>query len=1234
MRIPTKPNDVTWTDDQWSAIWAKGKDILVSAAAGSGKTAVLINRMIEKVLDLENPIDVDELLVVTFTNASAAEMRHRMAAALEKAIAGNPTSDHLRKQLSLLNKAQISTLHSFCLNVVRQYAYLLDIDPGFRIANETEAALLRDDILEDVLEEAYSSDNPEAIYRLSDSFTGDRDDKAIEMLIDRLYDYSRVHPSPERWLRSIPEEYDLPEGITVDELPFIEPLKLTIRHTLEEAVALTEEVRRIAIMPNGPAALGDTAEQDRMMLQEAIYRISSGTWQETYEYFQTIKWVTAGRVPKDSCDEALKDRAKALRDQTKKLVNGLRESFFARTPARLLDEIRLMAPSMQTLVELTIEFGKRYEAVKVDRGLVDFSDLEHYALDVLAIEEDGRLKPSLIAKDYRRRFKEVLVDEYQDTNMLQETIIQLVKTGDEENGNLFMVGDVKQSIYRFRLAEPMLFLNKYLRFSINPDSDSGYKIDLNANFRSRKEVLHGTNYIFSQVMGERVGEIDYDEAAALKPKAPYDETDMPVELAILYSDEPETDEPVEDATELAEEELKKSQIEARFMVKRIKELVESETLVMDPWSGKKRPIEYRDIVVLMRSMTWSGEITEEFKLAGIPVYTELKKGYFDALEVMIMLNTLRVIDNPYQDVPLASVLRAPFVGLTDNELAKIRLAAPKEPFYEAVKQFMRNERSGVNLQTQEKLQRFYLQFEEWRNLARRGSLSELIWRVYLDTHYFEMVGAMPNGKQRQANLRALHDRAIDYERTSFRGLFRFLRFIDRMRRRGDDLGAAKGMSEKENVVRLMTIHSSKGLEFPVVFIAGIGRQFNKLDFHQPYLFDKDFGLAVKAIDPEKRIQYTSLPFLAMKERKQLEMKAEEMRVLYVAMTRAKEKLILVSNTKSLEKLLPKWQEAQLVNPNEMLPEYTRSRANSYLDWIGPAVARHPDFEKFGLMEGGSWRDDSSKWEVTAIHTSELIGLYEDEIAEDQKTLQTMLSGEPDPELLKTVTERFDARYHHESSVTKKTKRSVSELKRLAQLELEEERDPFFTRDDEIRPMYMHERPQFMQDRRLSSAEIGTAMHTIMQHIDLNENHTAATVRKLIDELVRRQLLTEEEANAIHAQSIVNFFKNDIAARLRTSSEVRREMPFTYGMPDDEGDIQILQGIADCMFKEKDGWVLLDYKTDRVLGRFGSEEELVQEMHNRYDVQLSLYEKAISEILDIRIKEKILYLFDADRTLVL
>lgn len=1236
MNIPNMPVELTWTPAQWKAIWATGSDVLVSAAAGSGKTAVLIERLIQKVIAKENPINVDELLVVTFTNASAAEMRHRMGEALEKAIANDPSSTHLRKQLSLLNKAQISTLHSFCLNIVRQYSYMLTIDPGFRIANETEAALMRDDILAEVLEEAYQTENPEAMYRLSDSFTSDRDDQSIETMIDKLYTYARVHPEPKKWLLAIPEAYRLHEDMTIDELSFINPLKLAIIHHLEEAIAVTEEIRKLANVPNGPAPLAETAMKDQQMIQEAIRLMKMNSWQDVFHYFGSITWVKAATIRKDSCDEALKKQAADKRNKVKKIVNELKENYFTRTPERLLEEMRLMAPQLQTLVELAITYGEKYTAAKNDKGLVDFSDLEHHALEILTErEEDGQLVPSEIAKEYKARFKEVLTDEYQDVNLLQETILQLVKSNDELTGNMFMVGDVKQSIYRFRLAEPMLFLGKYLAFHDTP-IDSGVKIDLNANFRSRKEVLHATNYIFQQVMGQKVGEIVYDDAASLKPQAPYDETEAAVELALLYevedgsvegSDEDTTD--VQDA----EEELKKSQAEARYIISKIKEMMESGATVYDPWKKISRPVEYSDIVILMRSMTWSQEVTDQFKEAGIPLYAELSKGYFEAIEVLIMLHTLQAIDNPYQDISLASVLRAPFVGLTESELALIRLAAPKEPFYEALKLFVSRDSAGISVETGEKLQRLLLHFEDWRNLSRRGSLADLIWRIYLDTHYYEMVGSMPNGMQRQANLRILHDRAVEYEKTSFRGLFRFLRFIDRMRKRGDDLGAARAISEKENVVRLMTIHSSKGLEFPVVFLGGMGRPFNQMDFNEAYLFDQSFGLAVKAIDPEKRISFTSLPFLSMKEKKQMELKAEEMRVLYVAMTRAKEHLFVIASVKDLAKTLEKWEDVQSVLPDEMLPDYIRAKAKGYLDWIGPAIARHRDYKQVADVIEANIVESDSKWRIVTKCIDELKLRVNTEVTE-KMTLNQLINVEKTG-LLPQIQDRFDTVYPFELSTQKRSKQTVSEMKKIQQL-MERADEDYFQMSSNIGSVTkVAKRPFFLQqEAKLTGAEVGTAVHAFMQNVDLVEAKTAEQVIAFAEQLADREILTKAEQAAINPEKMVQFFHSPIAERLRLAKEVMREFPFTYAMPDEDGEKQIIQGVVDCLFLEEDGrWVLLDYKTDRVQHLKDNELLLEKEMKNRYDLQLSIYTQAIEAIMKIEIKEKVLYLFDVNKTIL-
>lgn len=757
------------------------------------------------------------------------------------------------------------------------------------------------------------------------------------------------------------------------------------------------------------------------------------------------------------------------------------------------------------------------------------------------------------------------------------------------------------------------------------------KIDLNANFRSRHEVLDGTNYIFQQIMGETVGEVEYDEAASLKPAAPYPPHDMPISLAILHSSEPE-----EEEGEIDEEieELKKSQQEARYIIGQIQHLINSEQMVYDAFKKDEeghplsRPLEYKDIVILMRSMTWSMDFVEEFKLAGIPLYAEVSKGYFDAIEVMVMMNTLRVIDNPYQDIALVSVLRSPFIGMTENELAQIRLTDKKAPFYDALKLFVKEERA-LRTEIAEKLQRFLLMLEDWRDLARRGSLADLIWQVYLDTNYYEMVGAMVNGKQRQANLLALHDRAIAYEKTSFRGLFRFLRFVDRMRLRGDDLGTAKAMSQSENVVRIMTIHASKGLEFPYVFTAGLGREFNRMDFNHPYLFDSEYGLAVKMIDPEKRIQYTSLPFLAMKEKKMLEMKSEEMRVLYVAMTRAKEKLFLVGTVKNWEKTKEGWEEAQFLALGDPLPEHQRAKAKNYLDWIGPAVARHSDYyATVNDHDNNATSSHPSRWKFEAI---DVASFSQTEKQDEQLIIAP--TAEENADFSQHLHRLLDFQYPYVSAVEKTSKTSVSELKRMQILAAQEEPEFILAPLAQPATKGLGKRPKFLQKAEMTGAEKGTAVHALMEHIPQQGFTTAEEVDAFVETLVQRQIMTVNEGQSIEGKDILRFFASDIGQQFASAVTLRREIPFTRSVVDTEGDAQIIQGIIDCLYQKPTGeWILLDYKTDRATGSMKSAASLKKELTKRYEVQLNTYKQAVEDILQIKVSQSIIYAFDVHQWL--
>ena len=1250
--IPSKPQEATWTDDQWKAIMAKDQDILVAAAAGSGKTAVLVERIIKKIVAMENPIDVDEILVVTFTNASAAEMRHRIGAALEKAISEQPHSTRLRRQLTLLNKASISTLHSFCLEVIRKYYYLIDIDPSFRLADSTEADLLRDEVLDELFEDEYGKENNDSFFRLVDTFTNDRSDAGLQDLIQKLYEFSRSHPNPDSWLDEIIDLYRVDESTTIDDLPFIDVLLFDIKLTLQGAKEMLEEALNFSKVPGGPAPRAENYLDD-IAIVDRLLQASEGSWQELYQEMNAWAFTRAKSCRGDEFDKDLVKNADDLRKSAKTALEKLKDELFQRKPESFLKDIGEMKDTIVTLIELTKTFSIRFNQMKMEKGIVDFSDLEHYCLAILAGDSSvsGEIQPSVAANNYRRQFKEVLVDEYQDTNMVQETILKLVTADGEYDGNLFMVGDVKQSIYRFRLAEPNLFLNKYHRFRADGDG-TGLRIDLSRNFRSRFEVLAGTNYIFKQIMGTNVGEIEYDKQAELVKGAAYpEEESYPIEFVMINqedaSDESDETEINQEHDEFDKADLEQSQLEARYMARRIKRLIKEKVPIFNPKTGAYRPIQYSDIVILLRSMPWAPEIMEQFKHEGIPIYANLSTGYFDATEIAIMLSLLKIIDNPHQDIPIASVLRSPILGLDEEELSMIRIESKSGTFYEAVKNFILSTPTIENGELHEKLSRFIEKLNEWRSMARTGSLSELIWQVYRDTHFYDFVGGLPGGKQRQANLRAFYDRARQYEATSFRGLFRFLRFIEKMQDRGDDLGTARALSEQEDVVKLMTIHSSKGLEFPVVFIAGLSKKFNMMDIHHSYLFDKEFGFATKYVNPEKRITYPSLPQLALKRKKKLETISEEMRVLYVALTRAKEKLILVGSVKNTEKTIKKWSKS-LEHQDWLLKDSIRAKATSYLDWIGPALIRHkhgnsliPDELKVKPVLIEEITDHPSHWKIELVEKNSLIEHADQTIETTDDWMDKVKAGKPiaiQSEHKIDIFERLTYQYPYQASTIKRSKQSVSELKRLYEMR-DEAASIDLIHNSSMKPIF--NRPRFMRQKSISPAERGTAMHLVMQHLSLEQAPTIETIEQLLVHLEAKELLTTEQIAVIDSAQILSLFSTDIGQKMLTAKRVQREVPFSmavsakelYGNERLDSDMILIQGIIDCMIEVDEGIILLDYKTDGIYDRYKEGfEEAKSILEKRYRTQIDLYEQAITQIIQKEVIGKYLYFFDGGHLL--
>ncbi|MGC5327894.1 helicase-exonuclease AddAB subunit AddA [Brevibacillus sp. SYSU BS000544] len=1282
---PTNPGQ--WTDEQWEAIITKDQDILVAAAAGSGKTSVLVERIIRRVLDVDDPVGVDELLVVTFTNAAAAEMRHRIGDALRKAIEDQPESVHLRKQLTLLQRATITTLHSFCLQLLRQYYYVVDLDPSFRIGDQLEMELIRQDVLESQLEEWYSGDGDFLV--LADALIEGQDDSVLSQLLIKLYEFSRSHPEPNRWLADAAGMFDVEEDSSVDELPWMASVLGAIRIQLQGLVSQLHKAIALAASVEGPNAYVPLLEKEQLEIQSACTSCDSG-WEAVQRAIQSISF---GRLPGvKEADPLLKEQVQALRNGVKDRIKKIGEEYFVMDASRYVADIRDLAPRMRTMTRLIREFDEAYQREKRSRDLVDFGDLEHFALQILTDkgESDGSV-PSAIARQLREQFAEVLVDEYQDINLVQETILRMVSrdAATDRRGNRFMVGDVKQSIYRFRLAEPKLFMEKYLTFSRNGSiAKSGYRIDLAANFRSRKEVVDSVNFIFRQVMTPRVGEIEYDRAAELIGRARYPEIEpeqLTPEVHLIDRSKPaeegsdglyEDGEAGETAeAQLAEdfqalqEEATVAQLEARLIAKRIRKWMEpgeggKPLLVYDKKEGGMRPLAYRDIVILLRATAgWAQPIMEEFRAMSIPVYTEQSDGYFGATEIEVMMSLLRVIDNPRQDIPLASVLRSPIVGLLEEQLAHIRVAYPGCPFYQAVESCL-TEQEGPDSDWMSRLRDFYEVLEQWRTKARQGSLADLIAMIYRDTGYRDYVASLENGVQRQANLQALYDRARQYESTSYRGLFRFLRFIDRLKERGSDLGEARVVGENEDVVRIMTIHKSKGLEFPVVFVAGLGKQFNTMDMKSGFLLHKDFGFGPQVVDTRLGLRYPSASYLGIKLQLHREMLAEEMRVLYVALTRAREKLILVGSLKDATKSVITW--CQQTDQSTTLADEDLINAKGYLDWVGRSLVRHPDgaplrqiVQELGQDVQLPLTTDPSRWQIILHHATDFPSSVVSK-GTDELTWRKLANLEPvetrprDDHWRARIEERLSWKYPYPQATQLAAKWTVTELKRLEDEQRKSENSgsmDWASPNHKVRVTQLTHKPKFLmkQDEivynstnvqkinRFSKAEIGSIMHLVMQHIDLRGNLDRGDIERQLERLIEHEFLTKEQADQVSIDKIVRLFESELGVMLKSASRVHRELPFTMAVNAREvlseqahleGDMVILQGVLDCLIEHPDGSLtLVDYKTDAIDTEVTP--GLVRNLEERYRKQVQSYVRAVESMWKREVKDSYLYFFSGD-----
>lgn len=1208
-----------WTEQQRQAIEARGSDLLISAAAGSGKTAVLVERVITRIIGEGQ--DIGRLLVVTFTKAAAAEMRQRIGAAIGKALEKDPANAELQSQMAFLPRADIKTIHAFCLQVIKEYYHVLEIDPAVRTADPSEIKLLQKDVLEELFEELYAEEENEWFLQLLESTTTSaRDDKLKELVLS-AYDYAAGTPQPKAALDSAAEGFVLGEEETIDDCKWFAFLREGIENQVEFALyQLHKAIEKIGEDPEF-SAYRETLQNDAAGVEKLRQALQKPYRDWRLAYIA----VDFARLPAYRGQEkAFAEEIKELRQEAKDTIKKVGEVYFTYSGETQAEIIRRIYPIAKALGEVTKRFIDVFQAAKREKNIIDFTDYEHFALQIL-LDAEGR--PTQAAEEIRQRYDEIMIDEYQDSNIVQELLLGAVSGEAVGENNRFMVGDVKQSIYRFRQAMPEIFNEKYLRY---PTTEGGKerKIILSKNFRSRKNILDGINFIFRQIMCRELGGISYDAEAALYAGMtfpPCGKTqDDANEIHLLEMQE-------EENSELSEElqEMDRRQVEATAIAGRIRELMESGYLVLDKKTGAYRPIQYGDIAVLFRSMkNWGGVLEEVFGREGLPYYAEMAEGYYSVPEVETVLHLLRLADNPRQDIPLLSILHSPICGMTADELMQIRLGGGKGSYYDCLYGYLENgEEDGLR----ERIAQFLDKLAVWRKESRDLSLHEMLRLLYRETGYYDYLGMTAGGALRQANLRLLLERAEQYEKGSRRGLFYFIRYVEDMKTAEVETASAKLQDDSSDHIRVMTIHKSKGLEFPVVFVSDMGKSFNEMDTRAAVLFHQEWGVGMDWTDTEKKVTYHSLSKKALTEIIRLEGLAEEIRVLYVALTRAKEKLILTGTVKNLEKSLRKWGQAAETK-EQTLPIYRLRRAKTYLDWVMPAYLRHPSCKSVpqDWLEEKDYRfkTEESRWQLYLRQREEILK----PMAEEQKQAaeqKIYFAAWENPTEMRAeraeIFRIFSWQYPHGKESGLPAKLSISEIKRKYQ---EEQYGEMQAVPKSIRL------PEKRKRSGLTGAEIGTAMHTVLEECDLRQEYDGKALEELIAVLVKKGRLTAEEAAAVRRKELLTFFAGEMAQRLRQAEEIERERTFSllmqpkelfYGAEYEEvTDTILVNGIIDCYFIEKNETMeknkvtLLDYKTDRIY----DEEELKE----RYRIQLRLYQTALERTLELPVEEVYLYSF--------
>ncbi len=1203
---------VNWTADQQKVIDLRDRNILVSAAAGSGKTAVLVERIVTMLTDEKNPVDVDRLLVVTFTEAAAGEMKERIRDAIEKKLFDEPGNEHLSRQATLIHNAQITTIHSFCLSVIRDHFHAISIDPTFRVGEEGELTLLRYDVLEEVLEEKYQEKDPKFLDFIS-AYGGGKSDKKIQEYILDIYDYSRSYPQPEKWLKSCIASYDAKSPEDLEHAFYMNLMQERVNAYLQDAENLLQKGIDLCLSEDGPLAYETTLRKDLQILDSL--KAAKG-YQEQVEAFGNISWSRLATNKDKTVSELKIKQVKELRDEVKKLIKTIVSQYFYAPIEEILSDLKMCKGSVEELVELVLNFAKAFQEKKRERNLIDFSDMEQYALRILTEEKEGELVPSFVAREYQDFFKEIMIDEYQDSNLIQETILTSVSTVSRGKYNIFMVGDVKQSIYRFRLSRPELFMEKYNTYDVNDSMTQ--RIDLHKNFRSRSQVLDSVNGIFRQIMAKDLGGIDYDDDAALYVGASYGEdpsVDNRTEM-LLYENQGK------DGTDLK---VSDKELEARGVALRIKKLMESHKII-DKKTGEFRSLRYSDIVILMRSTSGMADIFSEILTKeGIPNYTGTKEGYFKTQEIGILMDYLRILDNKAQDVPLAAVLTSPMGGVKEEDLAKVKSTYPDLSFHEAVFAYVNKlkEEGSERQKKEDKILKCMDQVDEFRKILSYTSIHELLWKILDETGYEDYVSAMPGGEIRKANLQILIQKARDFESTSYKGLFHFVRYIEKLQKYNVDYGEASMEDEQSDSVRIMTIHKSKGLEFPVVFVCGIGKRMNLQDASGGVLLHSTLGIGMDAMDIELHTKSPSLIKKIIQREEYMDTWAEELRILYVALTRAKEKLIITGVASDFEKKMAPYEhkddsfrEGEVL---KILPYHVRVGVSTYMDWLIPAVCTLSDSNLILLkvIDG------------TDIVTGEIQEIVTEDIHRwTLESWNTEITYNKEAE--ESLEEQFSYQYPYDNSRNQKMKYTVSELKKRIRLQemSEEPLEENLYQEPEVTPLV----PKFLQEETtLTGALKGTAYHRVMELLsyeNLHEDYAEVELKKDLLKFVKEGKLDSKEAECIREKEILGFLKSDLGKRMcdaANNGNLFKEQPFVLGVSEaevekngDSKELLLVQGVIDVFFQEEEELVLLDYKTDRVK----SEEELVK----RYHGQMDYYEKALEQITKKKVKERIIYSF--------